>query len=371
MESALAPVESFEPPSRKAGEAGSVGASRFFLSKGLRYRRAADKLKESRINERRLPMERVTIAEGLSFSRFVAGMLHLPDFGDTDAARAHRIEELIEMGVTTFDHADYYADYEAEKAFGRFLASRPGLRSRIELVTKCGNISIQNEAGETVARRYDTSYEHILASVEGSLKRLQTDCIDLFLLHRIDHLADPRGIAQAFSELRQQGKVRYFGVSNHKPSQIQLLKKYVKQDIAANQLQLSIPNSNMITNGMEVNMLTDGAADRDGSVLDFCRLNDITIQTWSPFQYGFFEGVFLGNDKFEELNKLLKELAEKYNTTDTAIAAAWIMRHPAGMQLVAGTMKLSRLQEICRASEIVLTREEWYQIYLAGGHILP
>ena len=111
--------------------------------------------------------------------------------------------------------------------------------------------------------------------------------------------------------------------------------------------------------------------DRYGSVLDFCRLNDITIQTWSPFQYGFFEGVFLGNDKFEELNKLLKELAEKYNTTDTAIAAAWIMRHPAGMQLVAGTMKLSRLQEICRASEIVLTREEWYQIYLAGGHILP
>ena len=268
----------------------------------------------------------------------------------------------LDMDAVFFDHADIYGAGKCEEMFGKFLQANPGKRDKLFLQSKCSIIP---------GKMYDCSSEHILEAADGILKRLNTDYLDVLLLHRPDALVEPEEVAEAFDKLETAGKVRYFGVSNHKPSQIQLLKKYVKQDIAANQLQLSIPNSNMITNGMEVNMLTDGAADRDGSVLDFCRLNDITIQTWSPFQYGFFEGVFLGNDKFEELNKLLKELAEKYNTTDTAIAAAWIMRHPAGMQLVAGTMKLSRLQEICRASEIVLTREEWYQIYLAGGHILP
>src|SRR5699024_7810617 len=122
---------------------------------------------------------------------------------------------------------------------------------------------------------------------------------------------------------------------------------------------------------LEVNMTTEGAIDRDGSVLDYCRLHDITIQTWSPFQYGFFEGVFLDNEKFPKLNEILEEIAQKYGVTKTTIATAWILRHPAHMQVIAGTMNEKRLEEICKATEIALSREEWYQIYLAGGHILP
>ena len=155
------------------------------------------------------------------------------------------------------------------------------------------------------------------------------------------------------------------------PMQIQLLQKYVKQPICANQLQLSITNSNMISQGLEVNMSSDGAVNRDGAVLDFCRLNDITIQTWSPFQYGFFEGVFVDSEKYPELNQVLADLAEKYGTTKTGIASAWIFRHPAKIQMVAGTTNLKRLREIALAADIRLTREEWYQLYLSAGHILP
>lgn len=153
--------------------------------------------------------------------------------------------------------------------------------------------------------------------------------------------------------------------------QIELLQKYAKQKLMINQLQFSIPVSNMIASGMEVNMQTDGAIDRDGSILDYCRLHDITIQTWSPFQYGFFEGVFIGNDKYPKLNALLEKLAEKYNVTPTTIASAWILRHPAKMQLISGSTSPKRIKEIAVASDITLTREEWYQLYLAAGHILP
>ena len=166
-------------------------------------------------------------------------------------------------------------------------------------------------------------------------------------------------------------QVRNFGVSNHKSSQIRLLQKYISQPLVTDQLQFSLPNSSMIQSGMEVNMTTAGAIDRDDSILDFCRLNDITIQTWSPFQYGFFEGVFIGSDKYPELNHCLEEIADKYRTTPTTIAAAWILRHPAHMQLIAGTTKPSRFREICAACDITLTREEWYRLYLAAGHILP
>lgn len=153
--------------------------------------------------------------------------------------------------------------------------------------------------------------------------------------------------------------------------QIELLQKYAKQKLMINQLQFSIPVSNMIASGMEVNMQTDGAIDRDGSILDYCRLHDITIQTWSPFQYGFFEGVFIGSDKYPKLNALLDKLAEKYNATPTTIASAWILRHPAKMQLISGSTSPKRIKEIAAASDITLTREEWYQLYLAAGHILP
>ena len=153
--------------------------------------------------------------------------------------------------------------------------------------------------------------------------------------------------------------------------QIQLLQKYVKQPIVANQLQLSVTNATMISNGLEVNMLTDKAVDRDGSILDYCRLHDITIQPWSPYQYGFFEGVFLDNDKFPKLNETINRVAKKYEVTNTTIAMAWLLRHPAKMQPVTGTMNVVRLADCARASDIRLTREEWYEIYLAAGNNLP
>ena len=160
-------------------------------------------------------------------------------------------------------------------------------------------------------------------------------------------------------------------MSNHTPLQMELLKKCVKQPLCANQMQFSIAHTGMIRSGIEANTMNAGAVDRDGGVLDYCRLHDITIQAWSPFQYGMFEGVFLGNEKFPELNKKVDELAEKYGVTNTTIAVAWILRHPANMQVLAGTMNPDRLKEVCKAAEVELTRQEWYEVYLAAGNMLP
>lgn len=218
---------------------------------------------------------------------------------------------------------------------------------------------------------FDFSKEHILNAVDGSLKRLKTDYLDILLLHRPDALVEPEEVAEAFDALERSGKVRYFGVSNQKPMQIELLKKFVKQPIVTNQLQLSITNATMISNGINVNMENESAVDRDGSILDYCRLHDITIQPWSPFQYGFFEGVFLGNEKFPELNQTIDEIAARYGVSNTTIAIAWLLRHPAKMQPVIGTMNTTRLVDSCKAADIYLTREEWYAIYRAAGNILP
>ena len=279
-----------------------------------------------------------------------------------EKALSSYIEGCIELGINFFDHADIYAGGECEKLFGQALSNMNINREDIVLQSKCGIIP---------GVMYDFSKEHILSSVDGILKRLRTDYLDVLVLHRPDALMEPEEVAEAFNQLQQSGKVRNFGVSNHKSSQIRLLQKYISQPLVTDQLQFSLPNSSMIQSGMEVNMTTAGAIDRDDSILDFCRLNDITIQTWSPFQYGFFEGVFIGSDKYPELNHCLEEIADKYRTTPTTIAAAWILRHPAHMQLIAGTTKPSRFREICAACDITLTREEWYRLYLAAGHILP
>ena len=218
---------------------------------------------------------------------------------------------------------------------------------------------------------YDFSKEHILSAVDGCLARLKTDYLDVLLLHRPDALVEPEEVAQAFDVLEAAGKVRYFGVSNQKPMQIALLQKYVRQPLHANQLQLSIAHANMISNGIHVNTEEDAALDRDGSVLDYCRLHDITIQPWSPFQHGFFSGVFVNNPDFPELNACLDQLARQYEVSGTSIALAWLLRHPAKMQPIVGTMNPARLKECVQAAEIHLSREEWYSIYRAAGHTLP
>lgn len=272
------------------------------------------------------------------------------------------IEKALSLGVNFFEHADIYGKGECEKIFSKAIDMKPSVREKIILQSKCGIVP---------GKMYDLSKEYILKSVDEILKRLQTEYLDVLALHRPDALVEPEEVAEAFRILKESGKVRHFGVSNHKPLQMELLRKYLDEPLVTDQLQFSITNSSMVENGLEVNMTTKGAVDRDGSVLDYCRFHDITIQTWSPFQYGFFEGVFLNNEKFPELNQILKEIAARYEVTPTTIATAWILRHPAHMQVIAGTMNEKRLEEICKASEITLSREEWYQIYLAAGHILP
>jgi predicted oxidoreductase len=219
---------------------------------------------------------------------------------------------------------------------------------------------------------YDFSKGHILKSVEGSLRRLKTDYIDVLLLHRPDALVEPEEVAEAFEALHSSGKVTHFGVSNQNPYQIKLLQKYLKHPILANQLQLSVTNATMITQGMHVNIMDDDhSISRDGQVLDFCRLEEITIQPWSPFQYGTFEGVFIGNPKFAGLNVKLTEMAKKYGVSETTIVIAWLLRHPAKMQPVTGTMNEARLEDCARAAEVTLSREDWYAILLAAGSNLP
>lgn len=297
---------------------------------------------------------------GLQVPAVALGCMRIKDVSAKEAEQL--VETSLELGCNFFDHADIYGRGECESFFADVIHMSPSVREKIILQSKCGIVS---------GVMYDFSKEHILTSVDGILSRLKTEYLDVLVLHRPDALMEPEEVAEAFDILQASGKVRHFGVSNQKASQMKLLQKYIKQPLVTDQLQFSLTNASMIQSGMEVNMTTDGAVDRDDSVLDYCRLNDITIQTWSPFQYGFFEGIFLNNDKFPKLNKELDELAAKYGVTNTTIAAAWILRHPAKMQLIAGTTKASRLAQICRAADITLTREEWYRLYLAAGHILP
>lgn len=272
------------------------------------------------------------------------------------------IHKVLEQGAFYFDHADIYGGGQSESIFGEAISKDKSIkREDLFLQSKCG------------IRKgfFDFSKKHIISSVDGILKRLNTEYLDALLLHRPDALVEPEEVASAFDELHQNGKVRYFGVSNHKPMQIELLKKYVKQPLIINQLQFSIPVSNMVANGLEVNMTSSGAADYDGSVLDYSRLHDMTIQAWSPFQMPNWEGCFIDSEKYPKLNEELQNLAQKYQVNKTTIATAWILRHPAGMQVITGTTSENRITEIICAENVLLTREEWYRLYLAAGHVLP
>ena len=287
------------------------------------------------------------------------GCMRINSLSGQEAERFIRTS--MEEGANFFDHADIYGGGKCEEIFSDAIQMNAGIRETMILQSKVG---IRKGS-------FDFSKEHILEGVDGILKRLKTDYLDILLLLRPDALVEPEEVAEAFDQLESSGKVRHFGVSNQNPMQIQLLKKFVKQPLVAIQLQLSITNATMISAGVNVNMENEAAVNRDGSILDYCRLHDITVQPWSPFQYGFFEGVFLGSDKFPELNKKIDEIAAKYGVTNTTIAIAWLLRHPAGMQPVTGTMNIERLKDCCKAADIRLTREEWYEIYRAAGNVLP
>ncbi|MFC3747832.1 aldo/keto reductase family oxidoreductase [Paenibacillus sp. GCM10012306] len=304
--------------------------------------------------------EKINVGNGtLEVSQISLGCMRIADLSPKEAEE--HIHASLEVGIDFFDHADIYAGGKAEEVFGDVLVKSPGLRDQVLIQSKCG----------IRPGLFDFSKEHILSSVEGSLKRLKTDYLDVLLLHRPDTLFEPEEVAEAFDILEQKGMVKHFGVSNQKPLQIELLKKNVKQKLLFNQLQLSITNTGMIDTGFNVNMANPASIDHDGSILEYSRLHDMTIQPWSPFQYGFFEGIFLGSDKYPELNQVVNRLADEKGVADTAIAIAWLLRHPAKMQPIVGTTNTQRLRDIAKATDITLSKEEWYEIYRAAGNVLP
>lgn len=287
------------------------------------------------------------------------GCMRIPELEEKKAVR-ELVDVSMEQGIYFFDHADIYGKGEAESIFGEAVEGIS--REKMVIQTKCGI-----RPGVC----YDFSREYILKSVEESLKRLRMEYIDVLLLHRPDTLMEPEEIAEAFDILERQGKVRCFGVSNQNPMQIELLNAYCDSRICINQLQLSIAHCDIIDSGLNVNVHNDLGMNRDGSILEYCRLKNIRIQAWSTVQYGMFEGVFLGSEKFPELNRLIDQLAEKYHVTNNAIAIAWILRHPAGIQAIVGSTNKKRVEKAAKALEIELTREEWYALYMAAGKQLP
>ncbi|MBR4049720.1 MAG: aldo/keto reductase [Clostridia bacterium] len=294
---------------------------------------------------------------GIQVPTIAVGCMRISDMNEKQVSAF--IDTALQNGACFFDHADIYGGGKSEEVFGKVLT--PSMREKIMIQTKCG----------IRKGMFDFSYEHIVNSVDGSLKRLGTEYVDVLLLHRPDALMEPDEVAKAFDYLKASGKVRHFGVSNQNPYQMQLLLNSLDMPLCANQLQFSVMHSSMIQSGINVNMYNESAVNRDGGVLDYCRLNKITIQPWSPMQYGFFEGCFIDNEKFPELNCVLETIGNKYGVSKTTVAFAWILRHPAKMQPVTGTTNLTRLADCFKASEVKLTREEWYEIYRAAGNVLP
>lgn len=296
-------------------------------------------------------------------SAIILGCMRMPALSVDQAEKM--IQTAVELGVNFFDNATCYGeDGEAEKRFGLAFKQSGLKREDVIIQSKCGLRFERNE--------FDWTKENILTSVDESLSRMKLDYLDALLLHRPDLIFEPEQVAEAFDILAKNGKVRYFGVSNVPPMELELLKRYVKQPLVFNQLQFSLEQSQLIDQPLYMNNLTtERSVDRDNGTVDYCRLNDITIQAWSPLQYGFFKGCFVDSPEFPELNKVLAELGDKYGVSKTAIAIAWILRHPAKMQAIAGTMNPVHLKEICDATKVELTHNEWYKLYLSSGKKLP
>ena len=300
---------------------------------------------------------------GLSTSSIILGLMRIASLDDAairalyDAART--------AGIDIFDHADVYGPelHGCETRFGNAVTLTSAERSEIVLQSKVG-----------IRKGYfDFSKEHILKTVDGSLAALKTDYLDVLLLHRPDALVEPEEVAAAFDALHAAGKVRHFGVSNQMPGQIELLKTAVTQPLVVNQVQLSITHAPIIASGVASNMATlDQSIDRDNEIVTYSRINGIALQAWSPFQKQFFNGVFLGDrENYAELNDVLDALAAKYGVSTAAIAVAWIVRHPAAMQVVLGTSNPARVTESAAGADVVLDREEWYRLFRAAGYTLP
>ncbi len=295
-------------------------------------------------------------------SRIILGCMRMPALNVDEAAKI--ISTAAENGINFFDHATCYGDGEAEKRFGDAFPLTGLKREDVIIQSKCGL--------HFDTKEFNWTNEDILKSTDEILSRLKMDYLDALLLHRPDLLFDPEEVAEAFDALYTSGKVKHFGVSNVTPGQLELLKKYVKQPLVFNQLQFSLDQSQLIDAALYLNNLTtDRSTNRDNGILDYCRLHDITIQAWSPLQIGMFQGCFIDHPDYKELNDVLAEIGAKYGVSKTAIAIAWILRHPAKMQAIAGTMNPVHLKEFCDAAKVDLTHKEWYDLYLASGKFLP
>ncbi len=309
-------------------------------------------------------MKTINIVNGpQNVSAIIQGCMRMPALSKEDAAKV--IRAAYDCGINFYDHATCYGENGAAET--RFAEAFPltGLkREDIYIQSKCGLCFDRNE--------FDWSKENILSSVDDSLRRLNIEYLDTLLLHRPDVIYDPEEVAEAFDILENEGKVRFFGVSNLVPMQIELLKKYVKQPLVINQVQLSLEQSQLIDQALYMNnKTTEFSINRDGHALDYCRLNDMTIQAWSPLQIGMFGGTFIDNPDFPELNKALAELGEREGVSKTAVAIAWILRHPAKMQPIIGTMNPLHIADACHATKVKLSHHDWYTLYLAAGKYLP
>ncbi|WP_155964902.1 aldo/keto reductase [Streptococcus ruminantium] len=296
---------------------------------------------------------------GIEVPRIALGCMRMASLSEQEAARV--LETVVGQGINFFDHADIYGGGESEVRFAQ-AAKMVGIRREdIFLQSKCG-----------IRKGYfDFSKDYILESVDGILRRLDTDYLDVLALHRPDALMEAEEVAEAFYKLKKEGKVHHFGVSNQNIYQMELLQSYLEQPLAVNQLQLSPAHTPLIDAGFHVNMKDDAATMRDGGLIDYCQLKKITIQAWSPFLIDLQQGVFDNHPDYVALNQTIRKIAERYHVSHETIVVAWILRHPAKIQTIVGSMNPERLTKIAQAKQIELTRPEWYEIYRSAGNILP
>ena len=304
-------------------------------------------------------MKQILGSSDLSVSRIGLGCMRMAALEPSDAARV--LETALEKGINFFDHADIYGGGQSEVRFAQAVKELGLDREKLVIQSKCG------------IRKgfFDFSKEHILDSVDGILSRMDIDYLDLLALHRPDALMEAEEVAEAFRALKESGKVRHFGVSNQNRYQMELLQSYLDEPLMVNQLQLSPAHTPMIDAGFHVNMKDDPATMRDGGILEYCQLKSVTPQAWSPFLINLQEGIFANHPAYEELNQTIQHYADDYGVAVEAIVVAWILRHPAKIQTIVGSMNPERLTKIAQAFDVQLTREQWYHIYRSAGNVLP
>lgn len=304
-------------------------------------------------------------------SAVALGIMRMGVLEQADAVKA--LQAAHEAGINYIDSADIYVNGQSEKTFGAALKASGLKRDDFYIQSKGGIIVDPQRSHDDLVfgKRYDFSKQHLIDAVDGILERMNIDYLDAFLLHRPDPLMEPAEIADAFDTLQRSGKVRHFGVSNFNVQQYLMLQDVVDQKLMFNQLQFSAAHTGMIDAGLHVNMTDSRSIDHDGGILEFSRRHHVTIQAWSPFQYGLFEGMFINDPRYPELNQKLQELADKYGVSKNGIAIAWILRHPANIQVLLGTMNPTHIKDSAAGADVTLTKQEWYDIYFAAGNDLP